>query len=252
MEELRPYSFIHTGLIIRLLRHSQGFQIKDIIGETKKLNSNLIKAGFVVSAEGLDELKEFIGKLDKENDKTRLIKADEILQLSTIMAVVEKLVYAESQTKLIFVLNEHRYSLDCLLNHPDKMFKEGVFEKLPPLARTDLTESFMCLLLSRATASAFHILRATEAVLREYYFTKIKRGREKKPMWGNMLIGLSRRRDKKTTLLKRLEYIKDSFRNPTSHPEASYNIEEAQDLLGLCIDVINSMTDDLIEPEMKK
>jgi len=64
-------------------------------------------------------------------------------------------------------------------------------------------------------------------------------------MWGNMIIGLNKRRDRKVGLLKRLEYIKDSFRNPTSHPEATYNIEGAQDLLGLCIDVINSMGDEL-------
>lgn len=245
MEALRPYPFIHTGLIIRLLRHSQEFQIKDIIGESRKLNNNLTEAGFLVSAQGLDDLRNFVETLEKETDKTRLVIQSEVTELSKIMDVVEKMVYAESQTKLIFVLSEQRYSLDCLLYHPEKMFKDGVFVKLPLIARSDLTEGFLCLLLSRATAAAFHILRATEAILREYYFTKVKRGREKNPMWGNMIIGLNKRRDRKGSLLKRLEYIKDSFRNPTSHPEAIYNIEEAQDLLGLCIDVINSMGDEL-------
>jgi hypothetical protein len=104
------------------------------------------------------------------------------------------------------------------------MFKEGVFAELPSIARSDLTEGFLCLLFSRATAAAFHILRATEAVLREYYIKKVKRGREKNPMWGNMLIDLSKRRDRKEDLIKRLEYIKNSFRNPTSHPEATYDL----------------------------
>ncbi len=172
MEVLGPYPFIHTGLIIRLLRHSQEFQIKDIIGEARQLNDNLIQAGFLVSSQGLYDLNKFVETLGKETNKARLINGSEVTELSEIMNVVEKMVYAESQTKLIFVLSEQRYSLDCLLYHPEKMFKEGVFAELPSIARSDLTEGFLCLLFSRATAAAFHILRATEAVLREYYIKK--------------------------------------------------------------------------------
>jgi hypothetical protein len=249
METLNPYLFIHTGLIIRLLWHSHTFTIQQIIEQISTLYDNLTKARFLVSVAGLEQLKTFVEKLDKETDKTRLLNPGEVANLSAIMKIVESIVYAESQTKFISVLSEQRYSLECLLYHPEKMFKDGFFTRLPTLARSDLTEGFICLLLSRATAAAFHILRATEAVLREYYFTKIKRGREKKPMWGNMLIGLSKKRIQKEKLIKRLEYIKDNFRNPTNHPEAIYNIEEAQDLLGLCIDVINAMADELPKPK---
>ena len=65
-------------------------------------------------------------------------------------------------------------------------------------------------------------------------------------MWGNMLDGLMARRGHDDKLLERLKYIKDTFRNPTSHPETVYTLTEAQDLVGICIDVVNRMATDLL------
>ncbi|MCH8069815.1 MAG: hypothetical protein IID16_11195, partial [Candidatus Marinimicrobia bacterium] len=42
-------------------------------------------------------------------------------------------------------------------------------------------------------------------------------------------------------LLDTLDRIRINFRNPTSHPDKIYDIEEAQDLFGLCVDAINRM-----------
>ncbi len=44
-------------------------------------------------------------------------------------------------------------------------------------------------------------------------------------------------------LINQLKHIKDSFRNPTQHPEKLYSVDEAQDLFGICIDVINKMAE---------
>jgi len=38
-----------------------------------------------------------------------------------------------------------------------------------------------------------------------------------------------------------LDNIRRSFRNPTQHPDKIYDIQEVQDLFGLCIDAINRM-----------
>jgi len=158
-------------------------------------------------------------------------------------------VFAEAQTKKIYILSESRFSLDSLINKPWQMFAKGAFICLPKIAAYDVSEAFMCIVLSRATATAFHILRATEATLREYYCQVVKRGRVKQTMWGNMVNHLRTRRKPDESLLQRLDYIRDTYRNPTSHPEARYTIEEAQDLLGLCIDVINAMSKTLPKPQ---
>lgn len=43
-------------------------------------------------------------------------------------------------------------------------------------------------------------------------------------------------------LLNHLDHIRDSFRNPTDHPEKMYDIDEAQDLFGIVAEVLNRMT----------
>ena len=149
MISLSPYAFIHTGLIIRLLRHSKDFTVQAVIEESKKLDANFTEAGFVVSAEGLQDLREFTKKLETETNKNRQMLDAEVSELSDIMAVDEKMVFAESQTKKVFVLSERRYSLKYLLYQPEKMFKDKVFGKLPAIAQRDLKEGFRCILEKR-------------------------------------------------------------------------------------------------------
>ncbi len=66
-------------------------------------------------------------------------------------------------------------------------------------------------------------------------------------MWTNMLDQLkAKKRDKPPKpLLDSLDMIRANYRNPTQHPEATYNIDSAQDLMGVCVDLINKMTKDL-------
>jgi hypothetical protein len=40
-------------------------------------------------------------------------------------------------------------------------------------------------------------------------------------------------------LLDTLDRIRVNFRNPTSHPEKIYDLDEVQDLFGLCVDALN-------------
>lgn len=242
MYYLNPFIFIHIGLIIRLLHHAHGFSIDTIIGEGEKLAENLKKADFAVSSAGLIDLKELLGKLKQKDAPRGVIKSQEVKRMSEIMHTVEQMVFAEAQTKKIYILAETRFNLDSLINKPWQMFAKGAFVCLPKIAVYDVSEAFMCIVLSRATATAFHILRATEATLRAYYCQVVKRDRVKQPMWGNMIIHLSKRRKPDESLLNRLDYIRNTYRNPTSHPEARYTIEQAQDLLGLCIDVMNAMS----------
>jgi hypothetical protein len=46
-------------------------------------------------------------------------------------------------------------------------------------------------------------------------------------------------------LCNQLDHIRVSFRNPTAHPEKIFEIDEAQDLLSICIDAANRMIKDL-------
>jgi hypothetical protein len=225
--------------------HAQGFSVDAIIGEGKKLKSNLKLIDFRVSYQGLFDLNKFITTLEEEEEASRVITSAEVNQLCKIMGIVEKMVFAEAQTKEIYVLPETRFNIDHLMNSPEKLFSKDLLSKLSPIAIHDITESFQCIVHTRPTACAFHMLRGTEAVLKHYYFEKIKRNREKIPMWANMVKQLQSKKNKDGKLLQRLDYIRTNYRNPTAHPEDIYTFDTAQDLLGLCIDVINAMGKDL-------
>lgn len=117
-----------------------------------------------------------------------------------------------------------------------------VFNKLPEIAIKDFDEAGKCIAFERSTAAAFHLLRATESVLRNYYLSIVKRNRVSPLNWGPMLKSLrSRKKRPDDVLLDHLDGIRRNFRNPTQHPEKVYDINEAQDLLGICIDVVNRM-----------
>jgi len=88
-------------------------------------------------------------------------------------------------------------------------------------------------------------MRGTEGALRFYYASIVKRGR-KKQMWNNIIEHLKARRDSPPkALLDSLDNIRINFRNPTQHPEARYDMDEAQDLLSISIDAVNRMIRDL-------
>jgi hypothetical protein len=93
------------------------------------------------------------------------------------------------------------------------------------------------------TAAAFHILRATEDTLKQYYLFFKKTKRVKKPMWGPMTNELHSNRAPRPPddILSALDHVRTFYRNPAQHPEADYDIESAQDLFGVCIDLISKM-----------
>ena len=125
---------------------------------------------------------------------------------------------------------------------------KGVFEALPDISKYDFMEAGKCIAFERATAAAFYTMRGTEGVLRHYYCSIIKRGRVAKLMWYDMVQHLRKRRDAPPkALLDNLDNIRLNFRNPTQHPEARYDMDEAQDLLSLSIDAINRIYKDLLK-----
>lgn len=160
---------------------------------------------------------------------------------------LETVIFAEATTKKVFTLPERRYDVQHLMSSPEKLLKAGAYQKLSMLAQGDFQSACRCVVFGESTAAAFHILRCTEDTLKKYYFHHRKQKRLERPMWGNMLDQLKAKSRNKppATLLKSLDLIRDSYRNPTQHPEAVYTIDTAQDLVGVCIDVLGKMLDEI-------
>ena len=241
------YGFIHIGLLIRLFVNiSSNYKKCDTLRALGNFSTALENADFEVSRAymGADSYREVLKAIkDIEGDDTPIGEALSI-KISRHFQTIESIVFSESCTKKIYLLPARRFNTEALLNTPEKLLAAGEFNKLDEIAKSDISSASRCILFGESTASAFHILRATEAVLKQYYFHHRRQGRLQRPMWGNMLDQLKAKKRNKppATLLNALDVIRVSYRNPTQHPEAIYTIDSAQDLFGVCLDVIGKMS----------
>ena len=247
MESRGSYGFIHIGLCIRLLLSiTKTSKVKFALSHIEKLSAELKNAGFQVAIAGGGDIRK-VSKQLRQMDSAEDVGPEIAKDLKDAMKVFEKIVFAESQTKKIYVLPSRRFNSDYLLNNPKLLFKDELFDQISELGRFDISSSCRCILFGEGTAAAFHILRATEEVLKQYYFHHKRTKRLKKPMWGPMTAELRNKKTKKPpdVLLNSLDMVRTSYRNPTQHPNATYDIESAQDVFGVCLDLIGKMASEI-------
>lgn len=241
------YSLIYIGLQIRLLRNiSIDNEVNFVLDNIKTLEEELEESELFVSLNAVKSLNLFritITELEKLDKNTKITKAHQSA-ITDQMRIIEAIVFSEATTKKIYVIPQRRYNEKYLLDEPHKLLKENVFDKFTDICKFDFTAASRCLSLGEGTACAFHILRATEDTLKAVYFHFKKTNRLDKPMWGPMTNQLRSKREPKpdNTILDTLDVIRNSYRNPTQHPQVTYDIDSAQDLFGLCIDCLNKMT----------
>ena len=110
-----------------------------------------------------------------------------------------------------------------------------------PEAVKDFDEAGRCLLFDNSTAVGFHLIRATETVIRKYYEVVVGRPPAKKfRNWGAYIKRLDQcGADPKVT--EYLDHIRKHYRNPVLHPEVDLTPEDAQVLFGVCVSAIVMM-----------
>lgn len=240
----KPISrYIHFGESLWYLRKVQeGFSVH---GEKVLYHINLIfdyleEFNLTVTRRAAGELRQLRDELAQSASDHELT-ADEADRLNKIMANLDRTLFAEALGNVAFIVTDKRIDVDKLLNDVPSLIAPGIFDSLPEIARYDFTEAGKCIAFEVPTAAAFHLLRGTEAVLRHFYCSIVKRGRVEL-LWGPIVEHLRRRRKPPPSpLLNNLDNIRLSFRNPTQHPDKIYDIQEVQDLFGLCTDVVNRM-----------
>jgi hypothetical protein len=209
----------------------------------------LYVAELPVSQRAAKRLTLLADKYSQQPVDSKLTAADRD-ELMAAMHSVRDTVGAELQGVELLATTPKRLDVVKLLHNPEALFAANVFKTLPELTQYDLREAALCIAYDRATAAAFHLLRATENTLREFYCGRVRRHRATSLMWGPILADFPKHPSvfNKITdsdaLFSQLDYIRKQFRNPTQHPEKVYDIEATQDLWGLCTDVITRMAKD--------
>lgn len=187
-----------------------------------------------------DRLKDIMERLSEYGDEGTLTSED-AHDLREAVATIRITLEAELKGIGAYMPTPKRIDLKKLLENIAELFAPGVIDDLPETTRYDFGQAGRCIAFELPTAAAFHILRATEDVLRFYYQNMVRKNRISNRNWGPIVSDLrTRPRTKKYDVLNNhLDNIRNSFRNPTQHPDAVYDIHGAQDLWSLCVDVVN-------------
>jgi hypothetical protein len=214
-----------------------------IVSSISRFLERVDELGFTVTRRAAHRLVAF--KDDIENSSEIKLSTEQAKQLRAIIRQLRPTLFAEANGTLAYIISERRYPVEKLLDDPGALFAADVFPALPELAQYDFGEGAKCLAFERPTAAAFHVLRATEAIPVHYYRQKVKQKRVQL-MWGPIIASMRTKQKRfPEALLNHLDNIRVSFRNPTAHPEKTYDLDESQDLFSICIDVANRMVLDL-------
>jgi hypothetical protein len=248
MEKKSIYGYFFFGTAVRYLQDaSAGFPIFEagyVLDNINLCLNELDRLELTVTKNASWDLIKFRDKLMKIRNKKAALTQKQAKELNEICHTLRPTLLAELQTHEAYIITPKRFDTDKLLNDIASLMSPNIFSSLPEITQYDLMEAGKCIAFERPTAAAFHLLRATEAVLRHFYCTLIRTKHVPNLLWGDMVQDLRTRKKTKqhTTLYNNLDNIRNSYRNPTQHPEAIYDIHEAQDLLPLCFEVITRMT----------
>ena len=139
-----------------------------------------------------------------------------------------------------YLIPEHGlHSIDTLINNPDQAFEESVGERLEGLEGdplVDFREAARCLAFGFSTACGFHVVRAAEAVLRNWYKLSNSAG-QFETEWAKCVDGIrssikdkpdSEGKGQTTYVLNVLDHIRNDRRNPGVHPQITLDGGESQ------------------------
>jgi hypothetical protein len=178
----------------------------------------------------------------KERDWKKKLTFNEAYNISNGEREFETVLYAELQTLATYFASQKlAYSTDDLIARAENLFPESVKKSLPRQCIADIRQAGKCIAFEIPTAAAFHILRATESVIRLYYAHVIGHPpKTKMRNWGTYIQNLEKAgADKKITAF--LDHIREEYRNPILHPEEMLTPDDAIVLLGSACSAIVQM-----------
>jgi len=160
----------------------------------------------------------------------------------------ETVLCAELNTLAVYGITQKGiYSTADLIERAENIFPASALKKLDPEVMEEIRQSGRCLAFDVATASAFHMMRATESVMHQYYLHVCKPTSKKKlDNWGAYIAKLEQLQDTGVKeVVAMLKQIKNRHRNLIMHPEIVLTPDEAFTLFLIAQGAIIAMADKL-------
>lgn len=254
MRETNIYMYYAFGYNYHLLYKEPGNRL--VHGDGDSLVSMI--DGFFDKLDELDlqvtrkaayELREVRKRLDDIEEEA--VTEELASEVSEACGKLDVTLDSELKLRKAYTVTPRRFSTENLLDEPLNLLGTESKARLPDIAIFDFSAACKAVAFGLATASVFHLMRCVESMLREYYCSIVKRNRVKNLLWNPMVEHLRKRQDSPPkTVLDHLDNIRANVRNPTQHPDARYELEEAQDLLSVSVDALNRMSRDLSNREV--
>jgi hypothetical protein len=139
------------------------------------------------------------------------------------------------------------YRTPTLIESADVVFPTNVRDKLQPDAVKDVRDAGRALAFELPTAVGFHICRAVETTLLQY-FSELDIELPAYRNLGRYIEALESSAEEKgidPKVLATLDQFRDLHRNPIMHPDVHLNMEEAQILFALAQSAISGIVLDI-------
>lgn len=198
----------------------------------------------------IQALKKMVPKLVQEVPEDKLnavIVPSDIYAIANGLRDFQTILNTElGQLDTYFISRTGIYSTPELIERADEHFGPDIREKFSESTKLDIKQAGRCLAFQLPTAAGFHIMRATESVLKQYY----KAHTNKPPRSSNWNAYITELKKTKANLkvLGILDQIRDLHRNPTIHPEVVLSDSEALVLFGIAQSAITAMIQDMPPP----
>jgi hypothetical protein len=174
----------------------------------------------------------------------------EIQRVINSAKTFETVLCAELNTLAAYgVTQKGIYSTSDLIERAERILPEPVLARIDSKTIEEIRQSGRCLAFDNATASAFHIMRATETVIHEYYISVCKpkpKPTKRLENWGAYIAELQKSsKSEVKEVIAMLQQIKDRHRNLIMHPEIVLSPDEAFTLFEIAQGAIIAMADKL-------
>ncbi|MFG0605565.1 hypothetical protein ACF8CX_07490 [Vibrio mimicus] len=244
MKEAEIYSYYAFGFNYRYLRAGlEGKTNKEVYDDiTSEIKGLELQVTLQVISE-LEDIVEMLATLPGDD----VIDSSTAKKIKSILDKSDATLDAELQLRKVLYITPKRFNQTMLLHEPHKLLAKNAWDAISQNARVDFASATSCIAMNQSTASAFHLMRSVEEMVKQLYFSYVKQKRMANPMWGPIIQKLTTKNNPKpdSVLIESLDMIRKNYRNPTQHPDKYYSIDEAQDLLHHSIVVMNMITADI-------
>lgn len=152
-----------------------------------------------------------------------------------------------------YVSQKGIYDTTALIARTENVLPVSMLNKIDQKVVVEIRESGRCLAFDCATASGFHIMRATELILHKYYiYICNPKSKKRLANWGAYIEKLNSVGDTEVKeVVAILQQIKDRHRNLIMHPEIVLTPDEAFTLFEIAQGAIIAMVNALPVPKNK-